>query len=291
MSTTTERPVATPRVSPSAMLQRGLTFRSLFTLLFALVLQGIWIYYTEFYIVGGPLGENAPPNSALSLITIFVVISALLALLYRPLKLTTAELVVVYAALIIAAPFSTQGMWLRFYGLITSIPHNKDFKSYESLPESLWPHGDNLVINGRFVHGLDGFTRSGEGTINWEHVSWKGKNWQVPVLTAADPVKPFGLSFSLPRFQGRREVLVPGEMYLLTLLVRARDIKEKSYYYISMQADNQVPMKIFAAARESTPTFVLRNGFERIGVSPVIIPRGLKHTLTLSVGQSGPGTL
>ena len=33
----------------------------------------------------------------------------------------------------------TQGMWHRMFGLLAAIPHNQDFKSYESLPPMLWP--------------------------------------------------------------------------------------------------------------------------------------------------------
>ncbi len=62
----------------------------------------------------------------------------------------TAELVVVYSALLVAAPLMTQGMWHRMFGLLAAFPHHQNFKAYQSLPTMLWPHGTNLIENPRF---------------------------------------------------------------------------------------------------------------------------------------------
>ncbi|MCL5669715.1 MAG: hypothetical protein M1423_00185, partial [Acidobacteria bacterium] len=143
--------------------RRGLTFRSFVICIFALLLMGMWNeYHTCFLGAGGDaLLENSPPNGAITTLIIVLCIAALLYRFRRSFGLITAELVVIYAALLIAAPLMTQGLWHRLFGLIAALPHTQDFKSYESLPPMLWPHGDNLVVNGRFVEGLDGFTVTG----------------------------------------------------------------------------------------------------------------------------------
>jgi len=142
---------------------RGLTFRSFFICIFALLLMGMWNeYHTCFLGAGGDaLLENSPPNGAVTTLIIVLFIAALLYRFRRAFGLITAELVVIYCALLIAAPLMTQGLWHRLFGLIAALPHTQDFKSYESLPPMLWPHGENLVINGRFVEGLDGFSITG----------------------------------------------------------------------------------------------------------------------------------
>jgi hypothetical protein len=73
--------------------------------LVSLLLMGIWIEYEELYNpYGGPLAENSPPNSAVGVILAVMGIGSALYFLRRSLRLVTAELVVIYAALVLAAP-------------------------------------------------------------------------------------------------------------------------------------------------------------------------------------------
>ena len=119
--------------------QRGLTLRAVVIAIVAMLVMGIWIEYEELYCSGGPLAENSPPNSAVGVIWGLVILSGLLYKFRKSLRLITAELVVIYSALILSAPLMTQGFWHRIFGLATAIPHHQDFKSYESLPPMLWP--------------------------------------------------------------------------------------------------------------------------------------------------------
>ena len=165
-----------------------MTFRSFVVCLFALLLMGMWNeYHTCFLGAGGDaLLENSPPNGAVTTLVIVLFIAALLYRFRRSFGLVTAELVVIYAALLIAAPLMTQGLWHRLFGLIAALPHNQDFKSYESLPSMLWPHGENLVINGRFVQGLvglEGFTVTGtKGDYKQDRVKLAVNTQFVPAL-------------------------------------------------------------------------------------------------------------
>lgn len=274
--------------APCATDQRGLTLRSFFVCLFALLLMGAWIEYQECYRVGGPFAENAPPNSAVAVVLILLLISGLLYLLRKTFALRTQELVFIYAALLIAAPLMTQGMWHRFFGLVTAVPHYRDFKSYESLPPMLWPHGENLVVNGRFVKGLDGFTLTPNGTCAWDDVEWKGRKWHSPVLTGNTDT---AIQFSIARFKGKKEILVAGESFLFSGLVKAADFQATSSYYVKMRADDGPWTTLYTGTRNSEPTFANRGGFERIGVTPLVIPKGLRQQLTLAVGLTGPGRL
>ncbi len=276
-------------------MNRGFTLRSLVVSLTAMLAMGIWIEYVERYgRYGGPLGENVPPNAAVGIILVVMGVSALLYFLRRSLRLAPAELLVVYAALVLAAPLMTQGLWGRFFGLLAAIPHNQDFKSYESLPSMLWPHGPNLVENGRFTKGLEGFVLEGAGGETWTNIDRRAKGiWRSPVLdNAGDTGSVSALTFAIRRFDGRgREVLVPGEHFLFSMLVRVSGIQKSTAYFVEMRADTGAAHKIFMSAGATQPTFANPCGFMRVGASPIAIPVELRSNLAFRIGLEGPGAL
>lgn len=274
---------------------RGLTFRSVIVAVVAMFLMGVWIHYEEIHnAYGGPLAENAPPNSAVGVILVVIGIGTALYAFRRTLRLVTAELVVIYAALVLAAPLMTQGMWHRIVGLIGVIPHYSDFKSYESLPPMLWPHGPNLCENGQFREDLKGFTHSGGGSLTWTNVDRGSKGiWKSPVLSNdGDTNAICRLSLTLDRYDAKgREVLVPGENYLISLLVKTVGFAMGSAYHLRMRTGPESETVLLVDAQETKPSLALPEGFRRIGVNPVIIPAGLDKQITLDIGLSGPGKL
>lgn len=274
--------------------KRGFTLRAFVVGLVALLLMGIWIEYVERYCrYGGPLGENFPPNAAVGIILTVMGISTLLYFLHKPLRLASAELVVVYAALVLAAPLMTQGMWGRLFGLLAGIPHNEDFKSYESLPSMLWPHGANLVNNGRFTQGLAGFEQVGGGVIAWTNVEGKAKGvWKSPVLSNGGNTNArVALAFSLPRHQQGKEVLTPGERFLFSVLVKAEELQKDSFYFVELQADQGALRDIFMSSSATQPTFANPGGFQRLGATRVAIPVELRSNLIFRIGLEGEGLL
>jgi hypothetical protein len=91
--------------------QSGLTIRSFIVCVVAMLAMGMWIEYEELYnTYGGPLAENSPANSAVGVICAVMVIGGALFKLRKSLRLVTAELVVIYSALILSAPLMTQGL-------------------------------------------------------------------------------------------------------------------------------------------------------------------------------------
>ena len=217
--------------------------------LVALFAMGAWIEYEELYNnYGGPLAENSPPNAAVGVICALLVICAILYKLRHSLRLVAAELVVIYAALVLAAPLMTQGMWHRLFGLVAAVPHNSDFKTYQSLPSVLWPHGQNLCANGEFRHQLDDFKQTGDGTVTWTNVTVKaGEVRPSPVLAnGSDPAARVTLQWTANRYDAAgREVLVPGESFLFSLLAQAEGFTKGSSYFVKVQADDgPVPLPL-----------------------------------------------
>ncbi len=274
---------------------RGLTIRSFVVAMVSMLLMGIWIQYEELFNTnGGPLAENSPPNSAVGVIGVLLVICAVLYRIRRPLRLVAAEMVVIYAALVLAAPLMTQGMWHRIFGLVAAVPHNQDFKTYESLPPMVWPHGDNLISNGRFENKLAGFEQTGGGTLEWEDIRVKeGLTRRSPVLSnGGDPLTHASIQWSIDRYdKNGREILVPGESCLFSMLIRAQGFTKGSSYFVMMQADNGIIQTLLISADATLPTFALPGGFQRVGVNPVKIPTDIKKKLTFSVGMTGEGKI
>ncbi|MHB9134093.1 MAG: DUF6785 family protein [Armatimonadota bacterium] len=272
--------------------QRGLTLRSFVVCIFALLLMGMWIEYEELFLYyGGPLAENAPPNSAIGVIVILLIISALLYQFRKKLRLSTAELVVVLCALLVAAPLMTQGMWHRIFGLVAAIPHEQDFKSYQSLPPMLWPHGKNLVRDGRFTEKLGNtFTQSG-GTLSWTLEEVSGRKWDSPVLTNVKPGDRATISFTISNPETGKKLLVPNESFLFSCLVKTQDFANGSSYFVTMRADNKAETNVLLNTNTTAPSLALPAGFERIGLCPLKIPEDLEHSLTFNIGVNGPGKL
>ncbi|HOF87272.1 MAG TPA: hypothetical protein PLZ36_04075 [Armatimonadota bacterium] len=272
-----------------APAQRGLTPRSFVITLFALLVLAIWVEYQERYLFGGPLVENAPPNGVVSILLALLALGALLARFRRSLRLTVAELVVIYAALLVAAPLMTQGLWTRLFALITTVPHYQDFTSYESLPSVLWPHGDNLVP-GRFNGQLNGFIPSDAAAVGWETLHWRGRPWRCPVISAPDG-SVAALSYTLPRAARGREPLISGEPFLFSCLVRTDAFVSDSSFFATLSVDGGPPRTILTSTMKTAPSLSLPAGLTRVGISPVAIPAHLRDRLTLTIGLRGGGRL
>ena len=254
----------------------------------------------------------------------------------RSFGLVTAELVVIYTALLVAAPLMTQGMWHRMFGLLAAFPHHQDFKSYQSMPRrSCGRMGEIYVTNARFANAKTRSTASPTtDTLNRKSEikdvsDWNGKlifpdeeqkrladmeknrketlgklytpqpvpvvpsglkTWHCPVLQATDdPKSKSMLSIILHRNVAGHEVLVPGEHYLFSTLLRADGLQSTSSYFITIHPDNQRPISVLSSSSSTSPTFASPGAFQRVGVCPVTLPTDLHDTFTIDVGISGPG--
>ncbi len=272
---------------------RGLTFRAVVVCLVALFFMAAWVEYEERYTDGGPLAENSPPNAAVGVVLLVMGIGTLLYKVRRPLRLSPQELMVVYAALVVSAPLMTQGLWGRMVGMLCAIPANQDFKSYESLPEMLWPHGPNLVANGRFEQELAGFRSGADTRIDWaESNCGKQGRLRAPVISGTGATSRAYLEFGIDRFGADgRELLVPGERFLFSMLARVQGLQKGSSYSVTMQADTGVVRTVFISTSATRPSFAQPDGFERMGASSLMVPLDLARRLTFTIGITGAGQL
>jgi hypothetical protein len=273
--------------------KRGLTLRSFFVSIFGLMLTGIWINYSTIYTQGAAqYGENSPPIVGVLVILIVMAVSGLIFMIRKPLRLSSAELICVYAGLLVGAPLMCQGMWHRMYGLMIAIPHQADFKSYESLPIRMWPHGKNLIVNGRFLEGQKGFTLTGNGKLTWGTEKWRGADWKCPVIENTAATDKTTLSITIPsKDSSGTKIIVPGENFLLSLLVKSRGMEGAASYAVRMKVDDLPASTVLVNTGETTPTYMLPSGFQRVGVSPLRVPSELNNKLTLMFILNGQGKI
>jgi hypothetical protein len=194
---------------------------------------------------------------------------------------------------VLAAPLMSQGLWGRFFGLLAAIPYSQDFKSYESLPRMLWPHGENLVENSKFAERDKGFQHVDGGTIEWKIIDrYKKGKWLTPILSNTESTtNRCALEFAIPRYKGKKEQLVPGERFLFSMLIKTENFTRNSLCFVEMEANGEDKKTILLSNKETTPTFANPCGFARIGASPVLIPSNLKSNLVLRIGLEGGGKL
>lgn len=124
-------------------------------------------------------------------------------------------------------------------------------------------------------------------------MSWQERKWDTPVLRhPATFTGKSALCYTIPARDARgNATLIPGEDYLLSLALRAKDLGKNAFYDVTMQADDQPPTTLVLRTDETTPSFDNPDGFMPVGKTPIRMPKTLRDTLRLSVGLSGAGTL
>ncbi len=110
------------------------------------------------------------------------------------------------------------------------------------------------MTNGRFTRRLDGYTLQGGGQVEWQQLSWQDREWDTPVLRhpAAFTGKSV-LCYTIPaRDAHGHATLIPGEDYLLSLALRAKNLGKNAFYDVTMQADDQ-PATTLVLSRMKPP--------------------------------------
>ncbi len=117
------------------------------------------------------------------------------------------------------------------------------------------------------------------------------KTWHCPILQATDdPRSKSTLSFTLLRRDTHgHELLVPGEHYLFSTLLRADGMQSTSSYFVTYHAGNTRPISLLSGSASTSPTFASPGGFQRIGACPVTLPTDLADSFTIDIGICGPG--
>jgi hypothetical protein len=269
----------------------GLTFSSLMASLFALLLMGMFVQYSEIIV-----GLTFPAEHALALPAVwtFMIVLFAAALFYALTRLrilNRAELLCVMYVMLTAAPLMTQGFWHRAVSILATNPRQGDFDKMDALNDRLWPHGPNL-LEGVFEESNRASLQT-EGNVAWETVEYEqGKSKALPVLSNSVADENSVIRIRLAVSGSDKEAIVRGEPYMVSVLVRAHDLGPRANYYCRLYPDGEEPYTdFFQSALPPNRTFLHKTGFRRSGGYGVKFPATIDQYAILEFGLTGAGRL
>lgn len=281
---------------------RTFSFRAVIIGSAATLFMAIWIHFHE--VLGmNPriLAENSPPAAAVGLLMGVVLVAGMIAWLKPKLRLTPAELIIIYTILVTAAPLMSQGMWHRFLGFVVAIPHNRhNMVLVDSFSDKLWPHGPQLIQDPRFTE-TDPETWQVEPQVNTRRVEVSAT--PVGATTAIELVNPepdhvadadpddlrTTLRIPIPRHRNNREILVPLERYYFNFLVRLSDLRSQSRLIVELVTAMDETVPILTMHRNTEPNFTNLGGFMRAGEPYVNLPQNTGEYAELVFILEGAG--
>ncbi len=257
-----------------------------------MLVMGMGIQYVEVVQShGSAIGEQAVGIQAIQVLLLVLLLSGGCVLLSRRKLLSRPELLCVLYAMFLAAPMMTQGMWHRFFGIISATPREGNFQYIDALNDKLWPHGPNLIEGGLTESKADGMTV--RGTIVWREVEVEsGQREMLPVLCNVAPGQISSISLNVPVSCGGGGGLIPGEPYLVSLLARPAELGADSFYFARLYEDGADTFsEVINERKTSEITYLHQQGFMRFGKYGVDISRHVCDEVRLEFGLSGPGEL
>jgi len=271
--------------------QPGITFTSLMAGLFAMLLMAMMIQFAD-VVLGYPFtSEHTLALEALWVILLLVLVVAAGFALTRVRLLSRAELLCVLYALLIGAPLMTQGFWHRVVAVIATIPRSNDFDKMDAFPDNLWPHGPNLV-NEAFDRGHAATLRF-QGSHDWQTTDYESKRRaEVPLLQNTEPNQTSSVQIRLPIEKDGKPFLIGNEPYVISVLLRPKDLGVKARYYCRAAADGQPNYQdVFSSDEPAKLTYLHQTGFRRVGSYGVKFPGTVQRYVDLEFGLEGQGRL
>lgn len=269
----------------------GLTPTALIACLLAMMAMGMLIQYSDITIGLTFASEHA---LALPAFWVFVPLSLLCGGLFwitRWRVLSRAEFLCVMFCMLISAPLMSQGFWHRVVAILATNPRMADFEKLDAMNDRLWPHGPNRVDD---ALRQDNPAVTTVGDCRWEPVEYdQGRRAVLPVLVNPGGSNTVALRLKLPvDAAGTGTGILPGEPFIVSVMVRARDLGPGSRYYCRAYADNAPAFaEFFSASAGPKDNYLHRTGFRRVGAYGVRFPEGARDHYTLEFGLEGNGRL
>jgi hypothetical protein len=297
MSNPNDTQPAAPDRTQCPDTDRTLTYRAVVIGVFGMVLMAMWVHVHEVVIPNWKVvAEHSPPASAVGVFLGVILIGTIVTLLRPRLRLSQGELVVVYAMLVTSAPLMSQGMWHRFLGLVIAIPENRsNAQLIDSFSDKLWPHGQHLIGDRRFVDGLGG----GATALPTRDVQPVSAEASPIGATTALELRATGeagtddartvLRLEVPRFAGEREQLVAGERYYFSALFRRQDMAGSSRVVVELVTDGGERLEVLSLRRDTEDTYSSPGGFARAVAPLVSLPRDIEQTAAIEITLEGDG--
>lgn len=276
----------------------GLTLKAVLASIFALLLMSVMIQYFEVVVL---LTFPAEHTLALPAIWTLILLSAIGGLFYLVTKtrlLTRPETLCVLFTMLLAAPIVTQGFWHRLAAIVATIPREADFARIDAYDDKLWPHGPELlddVMTGKNPSVETELNGNAELITVDVNLTDKKQPIEGPAVrlrnTESDDASSIGLKIPLHDENGNL-LLKPGEPYIISALIRPKDMGSRSEYYCRAFVDGQtVFTNFFSGQTGSRKTILHRTGFVRVGAYGMRLPGPIQESLTIEIGLKGTGEL
>ena len=266
---------------------------SVVTILVGLVLMGFMIQIGNIhagasFMIGGLF---ALPLRPVMFIVPLMLISGLVYALKRKSIYTRAEMVCIFAALLLAPPIFTEGFWTYFVGGTVTIPQTSDMAKLDGLSDKMWPHGENLTgeaLNQAAVPD----TLEVRGKVDWQVFQvGADDHYAAPVLRNERPDGKSAVRVRIPLFADDQLRLFLDEPYLLTVLARAAELEAESYYYCRIYYDDATAFasEVFSSRETAKPSYLRPDGFIRKGRYGVIFGSAAERDVVIELGLVGRG--
>ena len=271
--------------------RNGITFRSLGAILLAMALMAVAINFggsiegALIYVASEPL-----PVPAMWMLVGFSLVSALAFLATKRRLLSRAEMFCILFSCLIAAPLMNHGFWRYMLGRMATIPRFADFEKLDAYSDKLWPHGPNITEGLLESAGKDRFVTRGyfsRTMVEYDVGLWE----ELPTLVNANPDDLSSFEVALPLRERGESKIYPGQPYMLSVQIQARDVEPASTYFCRIYTDDSQKLleEAFTASGETARTYLHKTGFRRLGMYGLFIPFGTTEKIRLEFSLAGIG--
>ena len=289
--------------------RRDFNARSFALGLVSLTLLAVWSHWHNVIAVNRTsLNDGSPPVGAVGVFLGVFLLVLLWELCNRKLRLPRGELIVVYAMLMVAAPWMSHGIWYRFIGLVYTIPRDADQERlYPHYSDKLWPHGPQLNGNRDLAKGFEGYhltiapTKDDDdveaalpesaGRVTLEAVSAEAQQVTRCLTMRTQDVELLKLRCRIPTVVAGRVQLVPGENYLLSYLARIENARGSTLLTCYLLSDKKDKTPVNALNRDTKISFSTPAAFQPVHQPKILIPDRLGEYLDIVFEFKGAGTV
>jgi len=277
-------------VSQGEARSSGLTLRAFGWIIFGLFLiAGVVQISGVFKGDGYALGGEVIPMPAFIVFGIWAGLGWIAKRLVGWRWLSSAEMVVVLYALMLATPLMSTGFWRMYLSTISTVPRFNVFDKYDALSPKSWPHGENL-LEAKWESGEVGK----EGNVEAATLETGTRHGGPGYILKNDAETTSAVSVEVPVFAGEELQMPLNEPYLVTALVRTIDLGPRSQYFVRLQpdgdAEKQVELIRSRSVGKKTPS--QPEGFVRVSAYGVKLGSEMvEDSVTLIFGITGSGTL
>lgn len=290
--------------------RRDFNARSFALGLVSLVLLAVWSHWHSVIAINRTqLSEGSPPVGGVGVFLGVFVVVALWELANRRFRLPRGELVVIYAMLMVAAPWMAHGIWYRFVGLVFTIPRDvEQERLFPHYSDKLWPHGPQLNGNRGFERGFEGYaltvapTKDDEdeevplpepaGRVILEAANAPAQGYERCVTLRTQDVEVLKFRCRIPVRDAAGKVrIVPGENYLLSYAARIREARGSTLMTCYLLTDRKDKTTINTLNRDTKASFSTPDAFQPVHQPKVLIPDRLDEYVDIVFEFKGAGTL